>query len=537
VVGAEYSVAAVAAALETSLDALEETFEGLAWRGHFVRAAGIEEWPDGTIAGRYRFVHALYQNVLYERIAPARRVRLHRRVGMAKEAAYGARTVEIAGALAAHFEAARDPRRAVEYRLAAGEVAIERHADHEAIGHLERGLTLLAALPEERGDRGLRELTFLVRLVTPLMSVRGYAAPEVGRALLRARELGRELPAETYLPIILRGLVSFFQVRTEYAAAVEAGEEMLALCEHTDDVAAHVQAHYGHGVTLFDLGRIEEAKPHLARALALYDPSTHAGHLSAYGGYDPGVACRAWNAWIDLVSGRPDSALATGLEAVALAETLNHPFSLVWAEQTVAIIHLYRSDLPQARAHLAIASACSDEHGFAFQMAVNSALQGWALLSEGKAGEAEGLIRSGMAGCKATGAEHSMPGHMTTLAAAVGFLGRYDEGLDLIDQGIALCAQTGAIMHLVDLHRIRGTLLALSGADTTAVEAELREAVEIARRHGMRWLELRASLDLARLWKRQDRAAEARALLAPLCEVLVEGGDLSELEHARAIVG
>jgi len=536
VVGAECSVAAVAAALETSLDALEETFEGLAWRGQFVRAAGVEEWPDGTIAGHYRFVHALYQNVLYERIAPARRVRLHRRVAAAKERAYGTRTVEIAGELAAHAEAARDPRRALEYRLSAGEVAIERHADHEAIVHLERGLALLEAIPEDRGDRGLRELTFLVRLVTPLMSVRGYAAPEVGRALVRARELGHELPAETYLPIILRGLMSFFQVRTEYAAAHEAGVEMLALCDETDDVAARVQAHYGHGVTLFDLGQIDEARDHLERALALYDPATHAGHLAAYGGYDPGVACRAWRAWIDVLSGWPERAVATGIEAVALAETLGHPFSAVWAEQTMGIIHLYRSEPSLALARIETAIEGARKHGFAFQAAVGSVLKGWALLTEGKAAEAEPLIRVGIDACKATGARHSIPAHLTTLAAAVAFQGRVAEGLGLIDEGLAICERNGSPVHVVELRRIQGLLLALSSAPAATVEAALRQAVEVARRHGMRWLELRAALDLAKLWQQSERAAEVPALLGPLCDWFVEGGDMPELRQARALL-
>lgn len=92
VAGAEFSAAA-AAGLETDRDrdreeetaAVEERCEALVRREQFLKARGTAEWPDGTVAARYSFVHALYQNVLYERVTAARRVRLHRRIGEREE--------------------------------------------------------------------------------------------------------------------------------------------------------------------------------------------------------------------------------------------------------------------------------------------------------------------------------------------------------------------------------------------------------------------------------------------------------------------
>jgi len=59
------------------------------------------EWPDGTVAARYGFLHALYQEVLYERIPTGRRQRLHQRIGERQEATYDKRVREIAAELAA----------------------------------------------------------------------------------------------------------------------------------------------------------------------------------------------------------------------------------------------------------------------------------------------------------------------------------------------------------------------------------------------------------------------------------------------------
>jgi hypothetical protein len=91
VIGVEFSAAAVAAGVEAVVEAIEEQCAELTRRELFLRACGTAEWPDGTVATRYGFLHALYQEVLYERLAAGRRKRLHQRVGEREEAAYGAR--------------------------------------------------------------------------------------------------------------------------------------------------------------------------------------------------------------------------------------------------------------------------------------------------------------------------------------------------------------------------------------------------------------------------------------------------------------
>ncbi len=118
VVGGEFSTAAVAAGLEEKGERVEEWCEGLAKREQFVRARGTETLAEGTVTGRYGFVHALYQQVLYERLAAVRRIRLHRRIGEWEEGAYGARVSEVAAELAMHFERGQDYERAVQYLTA-----------------------------------------------------------------------------------------------------------------------------------------------------------------------------------------------------------------------------------------------------------------------------------------------------------------------------------------------------------------------------------------------------------------------------------
>ena len=78
VAGAKFVVAEVAVGSRAESEQIEAQCVRLARRGHFLRAEGVAEWPDGTLSGRYSFLHAVYHEVIYGRVAEARRVQLHR---------------------------------------------------------------------------------------------------------------------------------------------------------------------------------------------------------------------------------------------------------------------------------------------------------------------------------------------------------------------------------------------------------------------------------------------------------------------------
>ncbi len=89
VAGDPFSVAAVAAATSLPQEGIEARCAAWTREGQFVATDGTMTWPDGTWAPRYRFRHALYQEVVYGGISPERRARLHRRAGDRLESAYG----------------------------------------------------------------------------------------------------------------------------------------------------------------------------------------------------------------------------------------------------------------------------------------------------------------------------------------------------------------------------------------------------------------------------------------------------------------
>jgi predicted ATPase len=73
VAGVMFAANAVTAALQQDSEFVEEILAKLSRRSRILRAAGSLQMKDGGISQAFEFVHALYHQVLYERLTPVRR--------------------------------------------------------------------------------------------------------------------------------------------------------------------------------------------------------------------------------------------------------------------------------------------------------------------------------------------------------------------------------------------------------------------------------------------------------------------------------
>jgi len=159
VMGMEFSAAAVATVLEKELAEIEDRCDMLVRRHHLLKVRGVAEWPDGTAAARYGFLHWLYQHVSYQRLGVTQRVRLHQQIGRCLEDAYGQDAGQIAAELAMHFARGRDVHRAILYLQYASRDAARRLAYREAVNYLTRALKLVERLPTaERANVRMKSL-------------------------------------------------------------------------------------------------------------------------------------------------------------------------------------------------------------------------------------------------------------------------------------------------------------------------------------------------------------------------------------------
>jgi tetratricopeptide (TPR) repeat protein len=145
--GEEFTSVILARLLGTDELALEQRLAHLERAHRLIETRGEEELPDGALAAKYRFAHALYQNVVYEDLLSKQRILLHRQAGEQLVQHYGDQTGLVAAALAIHFERGRDFARAIEYLIRAAEVAVDRYAAAAAEEDYSRALEFVPKLP------------------------------------------------------------------------------------------------------------------------------------------------------------------------------------------------------------------------------------------------------------------------------------------------------------------------------------------------------------------------------------------------------
>ena len=225
-----------------------------------------------------------------------------------------------------HFEHGRDYHRAVQYLQQAGENALRRWANHEAIQLLTKGLELLTTLPDTC-ERSQQELSLQTTLGPALIATMGYAAPDVAQTYARARDLCRRLGDTPQLFVALRGLQTFHAVRAELPMAAELAEELLCLAQRQPDPTLLVFAHLSLGSTLFHRGAFVQACVYLEQGTPLNIPQQEHDPAFLYG-HGPGVVCISWAALALWLLGYPEQALQKGHEAITWARQLAQPFSL-----------------------------------------------------------------------------------------------------------------------------------------------------------------------------------------------------------------
>ena len=535
VAGLAHTVAVVAAGVETADEVIETQCAGLAQRGLFLHAHGVEAWPDGTVTGRYGFRHTLYQQVVYARLPVGRRMRLHRQIGTRLEAGYGAQAAERAAELAMHFERGHDLARAVPYLGQAAEQALRRYAYPETLSHLTQGLALLAQLPETP-ERAQQELDLQLALGAALIPIKGLAAPEVEQTYARARALCEQIGETPQRFPALRGLWGFYFNGGTLPTARELGEQLLRLAQRTVAPTDRLQAHYALGITLFFLGDYPAAQTHCTQGMALIDPMAPRAQALHHGTASE-VGCRAIVAHTLWCLGYPAQAVQRSQEALAQAQALAHPYSLAFAQQWATLLHLRRREVPVVQAQADVLLTLATAQGFPFWVGLGTCWRGWALAMQGQGEAGLAQMHQGLDAVAAMGQELARVHCLILLAEALGHTGQVKAGLRLLAEVLVEIEASGQGYLLAEAHRLQGVLLQQQGVlETAQAEACLQQALTIARRQQAKSWELRASLSLSRLWQQQGKRQQVIDFLAPIYHWFTEGFDTADLQEAKALL-
>ena len=462
-------------------------------------AAGIV-FPEGRGLERsFSFKHALVRDAAYESLLFGRRREWHERIAHALEERFPKLAANDPELLAHHFGEAGLAGPACDYRMRAGDRAVNRSAYKEAVAHFSVGLKSAEALPQS-ADRTRRQLDFLLKLGPALMVARGYGSAEVEDACRRAAEIGEMLEDGTAVYKAKWGLWSNAVNRRKTALARDRANELVALAQRSGDGDLLLEAYHCHWSTAFFRGDVAAALDNSRIGIETYDMARHRHLGQAFGGHDPGVCAHVVRAIALQESGDREQAQESVAQGTALAEALNHPNTLAFAFHTFGICLQLVGDREATFATARRSAALAEKFGLLPWRAGSLLLTGWATAVGSGVADAARLIDAEIGNATATG---NFQQYFQGLAAQVLLpAGRPADGLAHLDRAIAASAsdEPGVGFYMPEIYRLRGEcLLSLNRRNKAEARQAFRTARDYARRQGATLFEHRAETRLVEM--------------------------------------
>jgi class 3 adenylate cyclase/predicted ATPase len=483
----------------------------------------------------FLFKHALVRDVAYGSLLRGQRQQLHGRIASILEAQFPDVVESRPELLGHHFSQGGFEEKAIVYWTLAGERAVKRDANAEAIRHFGRALELLEG-PPETAERRKAELTILAKLGPALQAARGFAAPEVETTYLRARELCEQLGEPHELFQALWGLWLNSIGRERWNMARPIADELLTLAQRLDDRALLLEAHHAMCPTTLWVGDPQLARTHGEQGMALYDREQHQSLAFLFGNHDPGVCCRMHSAIALWFLGYSQKAVERSRTGIAMARELSHIGTLVNELPFAGIIHQLRREAPAVRKIAESLIDLSTEHGFPQWLAFGKVLDSWAQAEQVDDVGLVAQLRHAIGEYRDKN-ELYVPYFLVLLAATQLRYAESAEGLDTVVGALAMNEKRGSRLMDPELYRLKGELLLASDPSVEPdAEVAFRNAIDTARRQSTKSWELRAATSLARLLRYQGKRDEARRTIAEVYEWFTEGFDTLDLKEAKALL-
>jgi tetratricopeptide (TPR) repeat protein len=501
VIGTEVPLALLQAMAEGTAEALRV---GLA---HLQAAEFLYEtrlFPDLA----YTFKHTLTQEVAYGSLLHQRQRVLHARIVEAMEA-LGDRVVEQLERLAHHALRGGVWDKALVYCRQAGEKAMERSANREAVGYFEQALSTLPHLPEQRH---LIEQAIDLRLALRL-ALRPLG--DFGRILMCLREaeaLAESLADHLRLGQVCLFLSVHFFLRGAYDQSLTVAQRALTLATAGGDAVLHELASSRLGLAYQAQGDYRRAIDCLGQTVMFFDGvrrHDRFGHPIL-----PAVLSRAALAICHAELGMFAAGRDLGEEGLRIAEAVAHPGSLLYASHGMGMLSLRQGDLSRALPLLERAVGICHEVDLPAYFPSIAAALGAAYALGGRVADAVSLLTQAME--QATAAEMTLFQALCdlSLGEAQMLAGRLEEAQALAEQALALTRVHQERGNQAYALRLLGDIAAQrEPPERDQAEAHYRQALTLAEALEMRPLQAHCHSSLGKLYAMIGRRAEARAEL------------------------
>jgi len=485
--------------------------------------------PDTT----YTFKHALVQDAAYGSMLRSTRQALHRRIVLAMESEFREIAETEPEVLAEHCSRCEMHDKAVDYWIKAGERAVARSANQEAIRHLHKGLEQLASLADD-DERARRELRLQLTLGQACIAIYGYTGEQTSRAYARARELMDFGDLDQRVRVLF-GLYIGDLLGGELETASVPVRQMFDLVMPRTNTGYICLAYRVDGVVALYNGDLARARSHLQKAIDLYDEKQH-GDLAYRFGSNLGISAQAWLVVALWLLGQPDGARRLAEETAAAARSNGHVHTVGHVLALVTHVYAETNNFTMLDQITAEGVRYCEDNSLGFFGAWLRVMRAWATAQLGTPGDHVAAMRDALDRYAKTRATLMRPYFRALLTRLLLAAGRIAEAETETETALRDAAATGEHWWDAEIHRLRG-LCRLAGPhpDLDEAEACFRGAMAEAQARGARMLEVRAASSLAELLRRRGRAAEARSLLSPVYRQFTEGFSTPDLQTARAL--
>ena len=524
IIGREFPLDLLITVSNTDADSAVSALDEL-WHKRIMRERGVNS---------YDFTHDKLREVAYGEISAPQRRLLHRRVAQALETMHVDDLDAVSGQIAFHYERAGMIEQALPYYQRASAAAQRVYANEDAINLLSRSLESLELLAA--GSKRDRQELSLQLAMAPLYRVtKGWATPELERTLDRALALCDTVGDDAQRAQTLYGLQSVYVVQAKLERVQMVSDELNTLYRRSLVTAPPPFSGMMLAGAHLHLGRIADANAQFAEIIAALEPDQLL-YLQESQGSNYAAHARAWQAHALWCLGYPQQALSQGLDAVKLVQDLNQPFNQALVSAYLALLQQLCASEAVAREHAEQAYALTSKYQAPYYRAWAGILVSYALAQEQPDEESIERLRSAITEFKASSARLRLPYYLSLLAQVYKKAGDAEKGLAVIDEALAEVRAHNERWWDAELHRLRGELLLMYGADASDAEAAFLRAISISRSQQARSLELRATMSLTRLWIAQKPSEDARQQLSDLYAWFTEGFETSDLQAARLLL-
>ena len=482
----------------------------------------------------YSFKHAMIHEVANESLLRSMRRDIHRQIVRALQQDFPERLEHRPEDLARHLREAELFDEAVQAWLHAGKFAASRSATMESLEHFREGLRLVAMLADGP-QRDRAELDLQLALGATLLAARGYGDEEARRAHERAGELSKTSGTVKQSLITLLRTSTFHIGRSEMRRSLEIGQELVSLTRDQSSASIKKWTLATMGLITFHMGDFPASLEWVRRSLEI--PGTKGGPVRfERHSQDPITQALMYEGFALLSMGFPDQGLAKQNEAIRHARDHDISYGKGFALSTCGTF-AFAGDTDRAISMTDEAIEIGRTQGYPYIEAFGLGYRGFAFAQGGAFADAVRSIDEGLAILARSNTSIGNSFFRPVLALAMGKMGRISDGLGEIETLLSWIGTTEESFQEAEAHRVKGELLMLSGGEhEPAAERSFQSAIDVARRQGAKWWELRAAISLARLWQSQGKTAQARDLLAPVHGWFTEGFDTADLKDARALL-